>query len=482
MPDLLDKVKRTIFTYKMLPQGVDRVLVAVSGGPDSMVLADLLLRLSREVRLFLCLAHLDHMFRGEESAEDRAFVEAWAKEKGLPCISDAREVSRLRCPGESKQEAARRIRYAFLKEAAARWGAQRIALAHTQTDQAETVLMRLLTGGGSSGLSGIPPVREDEYIRPLIWVSRREVLAYAASHNLPYRIDPSNEKPVYLRNKIRLQLVPLLEAEFNPKVEEALARHAEIMRAEEEYLNQVIDFWLKKNAVCSRKSCRFPLELFQAEPLALKRRIIRAAHFQLTGKVLSFSHVEEALDLLERDESNLQVDLPGATLIKEYRQAVLTAGKRSSQLERKSAEVWQLEVPGELTISSLGLRITATVHQGGLDKLASLRAKEDCPDSTCAFFDLAEIDLPLTVRTRRPGDIFHPFGLGGSKKLKDFFIDEKVSPGRRESIPLVLDRSGIIWVAGLRQGESGRITDKTRQILQLKLEELPQESPYDIIF
>lgn len=474
MADLLESVKATITDYNLLPPAARRVLVAVSGGPDSLALADLLFRLAQERRLFLCLAHLDHMFRGEESAEDARFVQKWAEELGLPWIIEARDVPALRLPGESKQEAARRVRYAFLEQAAAEFGAQRIAIAHTLTDQAETVLMRLLQGGGSTGLKGISPLR-DRYIRPLIRQRREEVIEYCHERGLNFRVDPSNERPVYTRNKIRLELVPFIKANFNPRVEEALARTAEILRGEDEYLSSLVSAWVSDKVQIGAGECHLAAPKLLGEPIALQRRILRHLHQKLAPEQpLRLEHVEELLKLLRQGAGNHDLDWPGVRIEQRYANLTLRVRQEEDELlpgcNRLGAE--ELTLPGTLFWPN-GLKISAEVYHGGVENLQKLRRDSDCPEGQCAFFDLDRLEPPLVVRPRQPGDTFTPFGLAGSKKIKDFFIDEKVPLEHRARIPIVLDTEGILWIAGMRQAERGRITTNTRRILRLKLEELP---------
>ncbi len=479
MTDLLQKVIKTINHFKMLPPGKPTVLVAVSGGPDSIALADLLYRLEQEGRLSLCLAHLDHMFRGAESAEDASFVQAWAESRDLPVLIESRKVDDLKLPGESKQEAARRVRYQFLGAAAQKTSAQRVALAHTRTDQAETVLMRLISGGGAQGLSGIPPIRDEFYIRPLITISRQEILAYCQLRGLDYRTDPSNYQPVYRRNKIRLELVPFIKAHFNPKVEEALARTAEILRAEDDYLNQAVQSWFNLHTQpSSENSISFPIQELLAQPLALQRRILRQAYAELSGgATLNFDQVEDIIWLLQKEESNLELHFSKVWVEKGYRFLRFVQVDQEQKKNGNNVTIdreWTLTVPGSLNLPVLGYSLTAEVLLGGEALLNQLRAEEEGPQGFTAYFDLDVLTPPLQIRPRSPGDVFVPFGSTGKKKVKDLFIDEKVLPGQREKIPVILDKKGIIWIAGLRQGERGRITSETTKILRLRLAKIPR--------
>lgn len=465
MPDLLEKMKQTIENYQMLPEGTSRVLLALSGGPDSMVMADLFCRLAKEARLFLWVAHLNHMLRGEESRQDAEFVRRWAEEHNLPYIISQRDVAQLRLPGESKAVAARRVRYEFLAECAEQAGAERIALAHTLSDQAETVLMRLLSGGGQ-GLRGIPPVRTP-YIRPLIEIKREEILAYAQQFGVAYRIDSSNLSVEYLRNKIRLHLIPYLRNNYNPKVEEALARSAEILRAEHDYLAAVTEAWISANVQETAEAASLLVERLNQEPLAIRRRVINRLLTARGGREITFAHVEQVLALAASSRGTGELALPGLRVVRDYRYLRLeSASGGAAKVE--AAPPWvQLAIPGETILPEYSLIITASVHEGGPAELQRLQSAANRPPGMSAYYDLDQIELPLVVRTRLPGDSFQPFGLQGSKKLKDFLIDEKVSPGLRDRIALVTNSQGILWVVGLRSSELGKVTERTRRILSL---------------
>ncbi len=451
----------------MLSEGTNKVLLAVSGGPDSMVMADLFCRLAEEVRLFLWVAHLNHMFRGEESRQDAEFVRNWAEEHNLPYFIDNRDVPRLRKPGESKGEAARRVRYQFLAECGQKVGASRIALAHTLSDQAETVLMRMLSGGGH-GLRGIPPVR-GQYIRPLIGVKREEILAYAREFRVGYRIDSSNLTVEYVRNKIRLQLIPYLQNNYNPKVEEALARSAEILRAENDYLNQVVEGWIKANVLESADASTLFVDRLITEPLAIQRRVVNRLLTERGGREITFAHVEQVLALASSSQGTGQLDLPGLRAVKDYQYLRFELSSADKTPEEARLPRVELAVPGETILPEYSLIITATVHDGGLAEFKRMQAADIQPKGMTAFFDLDQIELPLIVRTRVGGDSFQPFGMAGSKKIQDFFVDEKVSPHVRDKIALITDAQGILWVVGMRSSEQGRITEQTQRILRLSV-------------
>ncbi|MFN3476619.1 MAG: tRNA lysidine(34) synthetase TilS [Candidatus Methylomirabilales bacterium] len=453
---LLEKVQRTIARYGMLnPE--EKVVIAVSGGPDSMVLLHLLRRLQEPFHLHLHVAHLNHGLRGEEGERDATFVKSWAEKWGLPSTIGRIEVRRTK---GSLQEAARHARYRFLEEVAKGVGASRIALGHTQDDLAETVLINLLRGAGLKGLAGIPPARERWIIRPLIEVSRREILAYAESEGVPFVVDASNLREEYLRNRIRQKLLPTL-AEYNPRIVEALARAALILREEDAYLSALANEALSTLLLMGDQEADLPVPALERLHPALSRRILREAFFRISGLSLSWEKTL-ALEGLLRALSG-RLTLPGGVAALREGERLVFSRKGGSQ---GVEVVYRLSKTDEAKLPAFGLRLYFT-----------LLPKETWDPKTtspfCAFFDAEKMKGPLTVRAWRPGDRFFPLGLGGSKKLQDFFVDLKIPRWRRPSIPLLFSGDQIAWVVGLRIDDRFKVTEETQEVL--KVEAFPLE-------
>lgn len=452
---LLEKVQKTIARYGMLNPG-ERVVVAVSGGPDSMVLLHLLCRLQEPLHLHLHVAHLNHGLRGEEGERDAAFVKGWVEKWGLPSTIGRIEVRKRK---GSLQEAARHARYRFLEEVAKAVGASRIALGHTQDDLAETVLINLLRGAGLKGLAGIPPAREGRIIRPLIETSRKEILAYAESQGVPFVVDASNLSEGYLRNRIRLTLLPTL-AEYNPRIVKALARAALILREEDAYLSA-----LAKEALSSLllqgEEAALPILALEGLPPALRRRVLREAFSRVSGLSLSWKKTLALEGLLETPSDRLT--LPGGVVALREGERLIFARK---PVPGGVEAVYLLSPADEVELPAFGLRLHFM-----------LLPKEACDLTAaspfCAFFNAEKMQGPLCVRAWRPGDRFFPLGLGGSKKLQDFFVDLKIPRWRRHSIPLLLSREQIAWVVGVRIDDRFKVTEETREVL--KVEAFPLE-------
>ncbi|HLC41963.1 MAG TPA: tRNA lysidine(34) synthetase TilS [Methylomirabilota bacterium] len=449
---LLDRMVETIRRHEMLAGG-ETVLVAVSGGADSMVLLHALKTLAPEWSLSLHVLHIHHGIRPESDGE-AAFVERVAGAWGLPVT-----VERLRglSPESPSLEAeARSARYTAFRAWAERLGADRVALGHTGDDQAETVLMRLLQGAGPRGLSGIPPVR-GRYIRPLIEVSRGEIESYCRSHALEWVEDPSNRDPKHFRNRVRHELLPLLASTENPKVREALRRVGRRAREVVESLAFLAEREFHRLAQAESDGVTLPLGELRQFPSGLLGELLRVAMSRLEFRdSLRESHYLALKRLIRSSRSWGELRL-GEILVQRgperVRLAKVTAGPVIPELA--------LAVPGSLDLPAVGLRFEASVVQA--------TPSYPLPNGNLSVaFDLDQLPDHLTVRGRRPGDRFTPFGAPGSKSLKRFLIDRRVPRWERAGVPLVLAGREIIWVVGLRRGDGHRVVPETRRILELR--------------
>lgn len=452
---LLTKVKATINKYSLLKPG-DRVVVAVSGGPDSVCLLSVL----QELALSLHVAHLDHLFRGKESADEALFVADLAKKLNIPATVEQFDVpAYCRERGLSPQAGARAVRYGFLRRIADETGSSRIATGHTADDQAETFLMRLLRGAGVSGLSAIPPLREN-IIRPLLDVTREEVLDYLAANGLLFKTDPSNNRPLYTRNRIRLEVLPVLKR-FNPRIVETLAAEAALLRDENEALDSHLSACASR--IMSRDDERVTVkrEEFNTLPPAFRRRLLRK-FVDLAGAAssgLSAVQIDEALLFMAAAQTGRTMNLTqGLVIAREYDRLVVSAKSSSAGFTNT------LTVPGIIAISALGMEVKTALCAD------RTRAAEDINYLWQAEFDYDKIGPLLTLRSRRPGDRFQPAGMGGrSKKLQDYFVDEKVPRRKRDAVPLLCSGEDILWVVGLRTDERFLPGPETRRALVVQL-------------
>ncbi len=474
---ILETVKRTICEHKMLGSGA-AILVGVSGGPDSVALLHILQNLTSEYGLRLAVAHLNHGLR-KESDDEAEFVASMSAGYGLACYTKKEDVSRYRHRNRlSLEEAARIRRYAFYDEIATRHHFDKVALGHQADDNAELVLMFMIRGSGPVGFAGIPPVRADRIIRPLIRLSRREILDYLEMVGLAYVTDRSNRDMRFMRNRIRNHLLPLLRGSYNPKISEALNRLAAIQREEQDWIEDIADT-LYRDVRMTDDTHRLHLSVTQLvrQPAAAQRRIIRKAIGEIKGDLrrISFAHVKAAVDLLSADRTNGMLDLPDGVIL-ERMGNILRVSERSGSARPKPdavAEIFPLtfcygvkkpdEAAVSVTVEEIDCRVIfSTVAAGTSENLRQAGQQ-------VAFFDMNSLIFPLTLRNVRAGDRFRPFGMKGTQKIKKYFIDHKVPKEERRACPVLLSGDCIIWLVGLRSADDCRVTAVTREILRAEI-------------
>jgi tRNA(Ile)-lysidine synthase len=446
---LRQAVAATIDHYAMIERG-QTVLVAVSGGPDSLTLLDVLADLAAELNLRLAVAHLDHGLR-PDSADDAEFVAGVAASLGLECFRERVDLPAILAgSGESPEAVARSVRYAFLARAAATIGADRIALGHNADDQAETVIMRLLRGSGSDGLAGIPPVRLP-YVRPLIRTPRAAIEEYCRQRDLHPRLDSTNAESVYLRNRLRHQLLPQMR-EYNPRLTEALGELAERQRAESAYLRDAAEEALSELQNADGLDCA----ALAGRPTALQRAVLRIYHERETGELpVAYHHIERLRALIAAQRGQHQ--LPGGHIARvEYgRLAIIPVDAGADAFSIAPT------IPG-LTHLPIGEALLVWVTGPTAATFATANAQRQ------AFLDCDAIPDGAVIRTRHPGDRIRIAGVG-SKKLQDVLIDAKVPRRRRDRLPLLACGGDILWVPGIRVAEGVAITPVTRAVLAFQL-------------
>ncbi|MGE5542097.1 MAG: tRNA lysidine(34) synthetase TilS [Bacillota bacterium] len=465
-------MRETILRHSMIEKG-QTVLAAVSGGPDSVALLNILVRLRGPIGFELAACHLDHGFRGEESEADARFVAGLCSDAGVPC-----RVLRMDVPGLMSQwgigaeEAGRRARYRFYEETAFGLGVARVALGHTLDDQAETVLMRLIRGSGLEGLGGIPPVR-GMYIRPLLFVSRREIEQYCAAAGLSWRTDRTNQAPVYFRNQIRLQAIPALER-WNPRLKDTLAGTADRLREDAAYLELAGREAAAGLASGKDGGMSLARDRFNDLHPAVRRQVVRAIAREITGESgdtehmpLGYCHVEAIISLSGRGGGEGVLHLPGGLLARVGKDELWlgkAAGESGHPIPVASPVV--LRVPGITYIEGMGVRIRAEVTPAAAIGEEPFKNT----DPLKAYVDYSLVEHPLRVRSRMDGDYFYPLGLGGRKKVGDFMTSLKLPAGDRHLVPVVLSGEQVVWVGGYRLDERFKVTPATTEVLLLTME------------
>ncbi|HEY1233076.1 MAG TPA: tRNA lysidine(34) synthetase TilS [Candidatus Binatia bacterium] len=467
MSELSDIIDDYATKHDLLRAG-DRVLVAVSGGPDSVALLQVLNELKSDLQLHLEVAHLQHGIRGEAARQDARFVEKLAEELKLPFHLREVDLPRLRsAAGRGNLEAlARAERYRFFAALAASRNLCKVATAHTLDDQAETVLMWFLRGAGLRGLGGMAPLQKSDIssekslaatvVRPFLGISKAEIFRYLTTRNLAYRTDESNQDTTYLRNWIRLMLLPKIRARAGDGFPARVSQQAGLMRDEDALLESItVEIY---GSVSAGGNLLRSALLKQAK--ALQRRILRRWIEQVRGHLrgIDFIHIEALLRLTEEGPAQAKLSIPGGwEFVREYDRLRL---EKSSRGARRVCYSYDLRIGTPLRVGEAGLELCA--------ELLPARDARLPADLTEAVFDSCCLTEPLLVRNFRQGDRLKPLGVPGHKKLKDLFIENKIPLSIRATLPLLVMGQEILWIPGYGRSQTALVSDKTDYAVHVK--------------
>lgn len=452
-----EKVLRTIKNYNLLDKD-DNVVIGVSGGPDSMALLYLLLDIKKNIPFSIYVAHVNHGVRGKAADKDEEFVKKICEKLHLPFYNKKVNMNKYaREYNITAEEAGRILRYNFFREVLQKHGRGKIAVAHNKNDQGETLLMRFMRGTGIDGLKGIPYKREN-IIRPLLDISREEIETYVEENNIKTRLDQTNLEPIYNRNKIRLELIPYIKQNFNPNIIDTLSRFSRLVSIDSEFLDEVTrEFYTKMVKKRGKHSIILNREDFNTLHKSLKQRIIRAALEEIQGSLQGFTekHINNTLKLFSEGDTGKTIYLIHNIVARTSYEDLIIEKKDTSEVKDY---VYKLNINGTTYIEELGYYLKTKV-------IPKEKCKIDFSNRFKKYFDYDMMSECLYVRNRRNGDRFNPLGMKGTKKLKKFFIDEKIKKEERDYIPLIIDGKNIIWILGYRISNKYRITEKTNNII-----------------
>ncbi len=459
------KVLKYVRQLGLLSPG-DRVVVAVSGGADSVALLQVLYAWRDTLDLTLAVVHVEHGLRGAESLADATFVEQCSLQLSLPFFLKRLNLKPLlqQRKGESIQAVARERRYNQLQAVAREWGGAKIAVGHTQDDQAETVLMSMLRGAGLAGLAGMRAQREPCVIRPFLQVSRSEILQYLDEKRCRFRVDSSNENPKYVRNRLRRELIPLLKT-FNAGVVSVLSRQAVILREEHHYLDEVAKATLESVEVgCTKDRVEWRRSRLVPIAVPIQRRMILLTVGALWQKPnpLTFEAVDSLLQHVVHGTSGSSGRFAGLEVIREYDRVtfVKVPVGHHRRLQGEWSCVWSF--PG-----SIRWPLTGQTIEGRIKNTKTIPARRN---NAVAYLDADQFSHELVVRSWKPGDYFFPYGMEGRrKKIQDFFSDAKIPRSERSKVPLVVAPEGILWVGGYRSDHRFRVMESTRHVAVLRI-------------
>lgn len=456
---MIDKVLNTIKNYNMLEKG-DRVLVGLSGGPDSLALLHVLIGIKEMYDLHICAAHVNHSLRGQESDDDQRFVEEFCRSWGMPVYVlkvDIKEISKNN--KISLEEAGRIARYQFFNNTLEKIDAQKIAVAHNANDNAETVLMRIIRGTGIEGLAGIKPVR-DNIIRPLIEITREEIEEYCSVNQLSPRIDSSNKENKYTRNKIRLKLIPYLKDEFNKNIVDTVNRMSNLSSIDNKIINDLISNILQEIIISQNEEyIILNLDKINKQPKYIIPKLIRKAIYLIKGDLveIEYTNLEDTVKFIFQSKTGSMLHLPHNIKIKKsYNELIIYKNYIKKNGNKYN---YPLIIPGITNICE------------GEFKIESYLEDTKSQTNTNKYIQVFDYDLikeGLFIRTRKEGDLITPKGMKGTKKLKDYFIDKKVPKDDRDSIPIVSKGNEIIWIVGYCINDKYKVNENTKNKLVLK--------------
>lgn len=460
MKVLLQVVMDFIKANFMFNKG-DKVIVAISGGPDSTCMLYILNGFKEELGITLIGAHLNHCLRGKEADKDEEYAKMTCARLNIDFYSKKVDIHRI---SEEKniscEMAGREIRYEFFQELMSKLNANKIALAHNANDQAETILMRIMRGTGIEGMVGIKPVRDIIYVRPILQLSRSEIEKYCVQNNVSPRIDKSNLEKIYARNKIRLDLIPYIEENFNMDIINTLNRLSDILKKDNDYLESISQKEYKKYCVLGEQMVIINKGAFKQHE-AIISRIIRSALLAVNHNLYNFEkiHISNIIELQKNDTGKTTM-LPQNIIVENcYGNINIRIHKGITKVDTKQ---YSLNVNEKNIIHSINKIVEINIK-------SMLYFDEDKGNEYIVYFDYDTITGPLTLRYRKQGDKFIPLGMKGNKKLKDLFMDLKIPKDKRDEIPLICFGDDIGWVVGYRISEKFKVTKNTKNILQIRI-------------
>jgi len=441
------KILQFIKKKRLISPG-EKVILAVSGGIDSVVMLDVMAQLKDILKVELAIAHVNHQLRGQESNDDEKFVLQLAKKYRIECVLDRAPTKKIAKEKKlSIQEAARDIRYSFFDTLKKSFNADCFATAHNANDNAETVLMNLFRGSGIEGLQGIP-VQRGNIIRPLLCVTRKEISTYAKKRKISFREDSSNLKDDYTRNYLRHKIIPKLEKRINPSLVEILLRESEIVTANVKFVEELVessyDLVVKGNEILVHQAKSLHLFLQQM----VVHRLL-----EQNGIEPSYESINSVIELMYQQKGK-SVDL-NKNLIAERLDKSIHIRKRTGQKEF----AYNIEHEGILKANEFTFSITKSAIPDNKIK----------NDASIEYIDARLVKFPITVRSWKKGDSFFPLGMKGKKKLSDFFGEQKLSSEEKFSTPIVESSGQVIWIAGQRLDDRFKITDSTTETYQLSI-------------
>lgn len=455
---IFEKALSTIKKYNLIEKG-DKIVLGLSGGPDSVCLLHILNRLREVLDIEVYAAHLNHQIRGLEAQQDALYVSQLCESLGVTFFVKSINVPQY-CKDNklSLEEGARKLRYEMFFEIKESLNANKIAIAHNMNDQAETVLMRMMRGTGLQGLKGIDYIRDGVIIRPILDIERSEIEAYCEEHKLNPRIDSTNLESIYTRNKIRLELIPYMKENFNSNVTESIVRMSNSLKCDNEFIEEEALKQFRNISCINEGNLEIKIEKFKNLHKSLKSRIIRHVIKNVLGDTnfIDQKHIEEVIDLEGENKIDKRIVLPRGLFVYRQKGKLLFTTREIVYEEIEFSH----EIPknGIVKIDEANLIIETEVMP--INKYKALKR-----DKSSKWFDCNKIKGGIIVRSRKSGDKIKLSM--GSKKLKQLFIDLKIPKEERCKVPILHDDNGILCVGNFRDSEQYKVDETTKEVLKI---------------
>lgn len=469
---MLKKVIRFINENQMIEDG-KKVLVALSGGPDSICLLHMLWSLKDKLNIELYAAHLNHCLRGSEADKDEDYAKKFCEMLDIPFYSKKVDInSYSKNLGLSSEMGGRKARYDFFNELKDKYCIDKIAVAHNANDQAETILMRLMRGTGIEGLIGIKPVRDSIYIRPILSLTRQEIENYCEENKLNPRIDKTNLETIYSRNKVRLELIPYIKENFNEDIVSTLNRFSKTMNIDNDYLEEVCKKKYEKFCCKHNNKIEISKDLFN-EHESILSRVLRKAISNLNGSLYNIEkvHIHDII-CLSNQGTGKKINLPNNLIAENVYDNIVIKFKTLV----KNFDTIEFKIDEEKLKDGIVLENSFKGYTIALRITNNSEVLDFKNNNFIKYFDLKDSNSVVTIRGRMNGDKFTPYGMNGNKKLKDLFIDLKIPKDDRDDIPLVTINNEIAWIVGYRVSDKFKISRKSKKILQVKFYRKEEEN------
>ena len=460
MDVLSERVINYIRKNLMFDKG-DKVIVAFSGGPDSTCLLYILNELKEKLGITLIGAHINHCLRGDESDKDEEYAKKTCEKLNIDFYSKKVDVHKIsKEKNLSCEMAGREVRYNFFEELVIKLDANKVAIAHNANDQAETILMRIMRGTGIAGMIGIKPVRDKIYVRPILLLTRKEIEKYCLINNITPRIDKTNLENVYARNKVRLEMIPYIEKNFNTDIIKTLNRMSDTVKIDNEYLENVCQKEYEKYCEISEQRVIINKSAFINHE-AILSRIIRSALLEINHNLYNIEkiHITSIIEL-QKHETGKSIMLPQNIIVEN------SYGNINIYIHVKAIDAYKNRYPLNINEKNIIHALKKTIR---IDVKSKMKYTEFIGNDSIKYFDYDKITEPITFRYRKNGDKFTPLGMLGSKKISDLFIDLKIPKDIRNEIPLICFGNDIGWDVGYRVSEKFKVSKDTKNILQIKI-------------